>query len=153
MENRRKFLKGVLGISAGLVAISKLNASNLPSLVLIRPDIESMSYCCLKCGPECKIFNATLNNDLTAKRIIAESWSKEFGTPFTIDEVFCYGCKEDGKPQNKAMLKCTVRKCAKQKQLISCSVCPDLEKCDKDLWVKWPNLKPNVVKTQKELNG
>jgi len=28
MENRRKFLKGVLGISAGLVGITKLNGSN-----------------------------------------------------------------------------------------------------------------------------
>lgn len=152
MENRRKFLKGVLGISAGLVAFTKLNASNLHSLVLIRPDIESMSYCCLKCGPQCQIFNATANSDINAKKVIAENWSKEFGTPFTVDDVFCYGCKEEGKPLNKMLLKCTVRKCAKEKQLISCSVCPDLEKCDKDLWVKWPNLKPNALKIQKEIN-
>ena len=153
MENRRKFLKGVLGISAGLVAITKLNAANYYSTATLRPDIDAMSYCCLKCGPECKIFNATLNNDLSVKKEIAEGWTKEFGTPFTTDDVFCYGCKVEGKPQNKAMVKCTVRICAKEKQIKSCSICADLEKCNKDLWAKWPGLKENVLKTRKELNG
>ena len=153
MENRRKFLKGVLGISAGLVAFTRLNAGNNYSTVTMRPDIGAMSYCCLTCDPKCKIFNATMNNDLGVKKELADRWTKEFGTPFTTDDVFCYGCKAEGKPQNKAMLKCTVRKCAKEKQIKSCSLCADLEKCDKDLWGKWPGLKENVLKTQKELNG
>ncbi|MCX6238304.1 MAG: DUF3795 domain-containing protein [Bacteroidia bacterium] len=153
MENRRKFIKGVLGISGGLVAFSRLNAGNPYRQVTQKPDIESMSFCCLKCGPQCPIFNATVNNDLTAKQKIADNWAKKFGGTFTVDDVFCYGCKEDGKPLNKMLLKCTVRKCAKEKGLKSCSLCSDLEKCEKDLWTNWPNLKPNVLKIQKELNG
>jgi len=153
MENRRKFLKGVLGISAGLAAITRLNGANCYSTATLRPDIDAMSFCCLKCGPQCKIFNATLNNDLNVKIEIAESWNKEFGIPFTTDDVFCYGCKAEGKPQNKAMLRCSVRKCAKEKQIKSCSICADLEKCDKDLWGKWPGLKENALKTMKELKG
>lgn len=153
MENRRKFIKGVLGISGGLFAFSRLNAWNPYQQVTQKPDIESMSFCCLKCGPQCPIFNATANNDLTAKKTIAENWSKQLGNTITVEDVFCYGCKEEGKPLNKMLLKCTVRKCVKEKGLKSCSLCSDLEKCDKDLWKNWPTLKPNVLKIQKELNG
>lgn len=153
MENRRKFLKGVFGISAGLVAITKLNAANYYSTATLRPEIDAMSYCCLNCDPTCKIFSATLNNDLSVKKELAEHWTKEFGTPFTTDDVFCYGCKAEGKPQNKAMLKCTVRKCAKEKQHISCSVCPELTTCDNVFWSKWPGTRENALKISKELNG
>jgi hypothetical protein len=153
MENRRKFIKGVLGISGGLFAFSRLNAGNPFQQVTQKPDIGSMSFCCLKCGPDCPIFKATADNDLSAKKAIAVKWSKKLGNPVTVDEVFCYGCKEEGKPLNKMLVKCTVRKCAKEKELKSCSLCNNAEKCDKELWKDWPTLKPNVLKIQKELNG
>jgi hypothetical protein len=153
MKNRRDFLKGVLGISVGITAFSKLNASTGFTSARMMTDVDALTYCCYKCTLECPTFNATVNNDLEAKKKIAVKWTEQLGTPVTAEEVFCYGCKENGKPENKMLLRCTVRKCAKEKGLKSCAVCGDLEKCDKELWSKWPGLKGKVVKIQKELQG
>jgi len=67
MENRRRFIKGVLGISGGLVAFGNLRARNL--------------------------------------------YQK------------------------------------------SCALCSDIAQCDKQLWIKWPEMKANVLKIQAELKG
>ena len=150
MENRRRFIKGVLGISGGLVAFGNLSARNLYQTQ--KPDIDALSFCCLKCGPRCPVFAATANNDLVAKKKFLDNWTKELGT-VTVDDVFCYGCKNDVKPYNKKVPRCTVRKCVQEKQLKSCALCSDIAQCDKQLWIKWPEMKKNVLKIQAELKG
>lgn len=150
MENRRRFIKGVLGISGGLVAFGNLSARNLYQTQ--KPDIDALSFCCLNCGPQCPVFTATANNDLVEKKKFLDKWTKELGS-ITVDDVFCYGCKNDGKPYNKKVPQCTVRICVQEKQLKSCALCSDIAQCDKELWKNWPEMRKNVLKIQAELNG
>lgn len=115
------------------------------------PDIEALSYCCLECGDRCPIYRATASDDRTVKRAVAELWTKEMGQPFTADDVFCHGCKIEGKPQNKALLKCAVRQCAIGRQMGSCSRCGDLKACDHSLWKNWPEVKKQALQLQQAI--
>jgi hypothetical protein len=153
MKNRREFMISGLALSAGLLSCGRLNIFRNDEKRPAQPDIGVMTYCCLECNGKCQIFKATVENDIEAKRAIAANWAKKFGEAFTSDDVFCYGCKQEGKPKNRTILKCTVRKCAIAKNIESCALCSDLEKCDKDLWKNWPEMKTRALKIQKSTIG
>jgi hypothetical protein len=153
MKSRHEFMISGLAISAGLLSCCRSNILKDNEKHSKQPDIKSMSYCCLNCNDKCQIFKATVENDIKVKQTVAANWTKEYGEEFTVDDVFCYGCKREGKSQNKSLLKCTVRKCAKAKQIESCSLCNDLTNCEKDLWKNWPNVKVRALEIQNMING
>jgi hypothetical protein len=141
MKNRREFLIGSLAFSAGLLSCCKhsiLRDNNESSSI---PDIKSLSYCCLDCQ-KCPAFKATANNDLKLKQRIAERRSKESGKTVTADEVSCYGCKQKGK-------QCGIIDCAKGRNIDSCSLCVDLEKCSQNYWKDFPSVRTRALEIQK----
>jgi hypothetical protein len=44
--------------------------------------------------------------------------------------------------------RCTVRDCAREKELDCCIECDELTECDKDLWRRFPSFKEQVIELQ-----
>ncbi len=141
MKNRREFILSSLAISAGLLSCCKQSILRDDSESSSVPDVKSLSYCCLDCQ-KCPAFRATVNNDLGLKQKIAERRSKESGKTVTADEVSCYGCRQKGK-------QCGLIDCAKGRQLDSCSLCSDLEKCSQGYWKSFPKVRTRALEIQK----
>lgn len=155
---RRDFIKYTACFCTAFVFGCKLNTnSNNNSVAESKKykgyDLKEMSYCCGNCDESCELFKATKYDDLNAKKRLAELISKRLNKTFPIEDVFCYGCKNEDKPINTRTMQCTVRKCAKEKRLISCALCNDLPDCDKELWKKWPNSKVRILNIQKEMKS
>ena len=116
-------------------------------------EVEAVSYCSLECAGQCPIFKATVTDDQAVKQAVADIWTKEMGQPFTADDVFCAGCKQEGVPQNRAVHKCTVRQCAQDKGVGSCTRCAGLAACDKYLWQHWPDVRKQALDIQQSTIG
>ncbi|MEW6364821.1 MAG: DUF3795 domain-containing protein [Acidobacteriota bacterium] len=110
------------------------------------PDPDKLSYCGLVCGPDCKLYKATQENNVEMKRAVYDEWGwkANTGEDFDADKVFCYGCKAPGKPTNANNQRCTVLKCAVDKKLASCIQCKSLRTCDRKFWKDWADLKRHV---------
>lgn len=85
------------------------------------------SYCGVKCE-SCKVFIATKNSDNSLKHIIAKEWGRLYKRQFTIEEIYCEGCKS-----NKVFcmcVKCDIRDCNTEKNIHNCSIC-NVYPCDR----------------------
>lgn len=80
------------------------------------------SYCGISC-PECVIYIATKENNVKLKTQIAEKQNKEYGINYTIEDVFCLGCKTDLKHVYYCDEICEIRKCASKEKVITCAHC------------------------------
>jgi hypothetical protein len=109
-------------------------------------------FCGYKCPEDCQFLNGTLKNDVELKKEAWKNWKIEerFGLEFDEEQAICYGCKELDKPEGIVLSRCTVRQCAREKELDCCIECDELTKCDKDLWTRFPTFKEQVIELQKK---
>ena len=61
----------------------------------------------------------------------------------------CGGCKsEDGKLGHFCSI-CAIRKCASEKQVLTCAHCDEYPSCEVDTWTKYPVLRDMIDKMRK----
>jgi uncharacterized protein DUF3795 len=113
-------------------------------------DPSTLNYCGYICPEDCKFLKATVENDTALKRKAYELWDlkNRYDVDFDPNKVFCYGCKNTEKPEGIYLQKCSVRNCAKEKQVQSCIECDELKECDKELWTRFPKFKEQVIEMQ-----
>ena len=161
--NRREFMKQSLLTGTGVAlcccfgcekSTDKEMTSNAEELSKkIGEDINQLSYCGINCNEKCELFRATKNNDLQLKAKVAKEWFNKAEDEFKPEEIFCYGCKTENKPQNQLVANCAVRKCAREKMLAICAQCNAFPTCDKELWTKWPTLKQRIEEIRSKLEA
>lgn len=101
---------------------------------------NNIAYCGLDCE-KCEAYIATINNDDNLRKKVAKLWSELNQVEITKEMINCEGCKNDGKKTPYCDFLCPIRKCAMNKQYSSCSLCNQLDSCEK--------LKP-IISTNKE---
>ena len=113
-------------------------------------DPKKLNFCGYKCPKDCKFLKGTLDNNVELKQEAWKLWHIEerFGLEFDEKQAICYGCKELDKPEGIVLKNCTVRDCAREKELDCCIECDELPACDKDLWRRFPKFKEQVVELQ-----
>ncbi len=112
---------------------------------------EIVACCGLVCT-KCGAYAATKNNDDDAKRKVAASWSKHFGTKFEPEDINCDGCQtEDGRRSGYCRKVCEIRPCAQAKKVRNCAYCVDYacEKLKKFFMIA-PNAKTRLDKIRKD---
>ncbi len=157
--NRREFLKHCSHAGVGCtlllcpaLSLADEDTAQTPSPEEIKAALnpENLTYCGYRCGEHCDLYRATQTNDSVLKRkaFDEQNWEKLYGTEFDPEKVFCYGCKNEEQPASVAMKFCTVRDCSIDRKLASCIQCQQLDKCEKDLWTRFPEHKEYVLKMQ-----
>jgi hypothetical protein len=155
LDRRNFFRKSAnAGMACCLMMMSpRLFASEnlLPLQGQEKPDPKKLCYCGYKCPADCEFLVASQKNDTELKKKVYDSWKikEHYGVDFDPALIVCFGCKNEEKPKGVLIQKCTVRKCAVEKKFDSCIQCGDLVSCDKDLWIRYPKLKENSLKLQK----
>ncbi len=89
-----------------------------------------IAYCGLNCET-CDARTATINNDDTLRKTVAELWSKLNQTEITPEMINCTGCRIDGPKTPYCESLCPIRQCAQQKGIQTCGECPDVRTCEK----------------------
>jgi hypothetical protein len=149
--DRRNFFKAGILVSSG-IAFNCFHFCNCEKFtkrkILKKLDFNKLSYCCANCDEGCKIFRATKHNDLEVKKQVALEWSAKYNQDFEPEDVYCYGCRNESVNIGHNLKICTVRKCAKEKQIISCAHCNDFSICENNFWIDWPNMKEKVEEIQ-----
>ncbi len=87
-----------------------------------------IAYCGLNCA-ECDAYIATQSGDEEALKKLAETWSKQYNTTFTIETCTCDGCVPEGHKCGYCS-KCEVRACAVERAVENCAHCADYA-CEK----------------------
>jgi hypothetical protein len=85
--------------------------------------------CGLGCS-ECEAYTATRANDGAQIEIVAQKWSRQFGTTIAADSVWCDGCMTAGPRKCGHCAECEIRSCVAGKALSNCSECAEYA-CDK----------------------
>ncbi|MBO4798653.1 MAG: DUF3795 domain-containing protein [Candidatus Methanomethylophilaceae archaeon] len=86
--------------------------------------------CCgLDCG-KCEARAATVNNDDSLRRKVAEKWSELNGVPITPYMINCTGCRAEGVKTPFCGSMCQIRRCALSRGYGTCGECGDLDACD-----------------------
>lgn len=163
-QNRRDFFKLCTTIGAGLslCCIGFLrckksrtekpqNTANVPPET-VDDDFKELGYCGYACKQKCKVYAATKNNDYAMKVKKAKSLSQKYGKDFKPEDIHCEGCRSE-RLSYFAVNICTVRECAKKKQLVTCAHCKDFPNCDKDLWTRWPEVKQLIKEMRSRLKS
>ncbi len=93
---------------------------------------EIIAYCGLLCH-ECGAFKATRDNDNEKRALVAQQWSKEYKADLKPEDINCTGCPSEGENVFSYCHVCEIRKCAKEKDVLTCAHCYDYpcEKLDK----------------------
>ncbi len=89
---------------------------------------EIVSICGLPCS-ECGAYLATINDDDEKRREVAELWSKEYNADIKPADINCESCLSDSDNVFSHPKVCEIRKCGKEKGLVSCAYCADYA-CD-----------------------
>jgi hypothetical protein len=134
--DRRKFLCG-LGC-AGFAAIAgcagrcacQEDGGIAAETAALRP--EDLSFCGLDCTA-CDVYKATVHGDQEARIRAAEGWQetarKHWGMETLDPNVLdCRGCRAPGK-KHQGYGQCPAERCARQKGVASCGLCPEWEEC------------------------
>lgn len=161
-QNRRDFFKLCTTVGAGFSLCcmdfmrckksdteKPTNTANVPPET-VDEDFKELGYCSLQCIEKCKIYHATKNNDIEKKKEISKNWSSKFNKDFKPEDVHCDGCKSDHTSYFAANL-CNIRKCAIEKHVITCAHCKEFPVCEKEEWIKWPNLRNQTEEIRSKL--
>jgi len=98
--------------------------------------MKTLGYCGLNCG-ECPVFVATANNDNGLRQKTAREWSKLYAgqlreysgkNNLSPEDMNCSGCQSESGLFIGCM-NCPIRKCGKEKKIISCAGCNEYETC------------------------
>jgi len=136
--NRREFLGcltcvGVASV-AGCATQSRTGKDGVPmsaAKTAVRP--EDFSYCGIDCGT-CDVFKATVHGDADALKRAHQRWTKTAQQHWgmsTLDPAIlkCTGCRTEGENIFKGCRHCPIRRCAKDRRLASCGLCPEWTEC------------------------
>jgi len=131
---RRDFLRQsiplCIGISIGNICLScNRNRSSSQKIDPETKDYSMVAYCALPCD-KCDAYLATINNDENLKIEVAARWGMK------PEDIYCEGCKSEN-----ALFSCTAKKCAVERNLITCAHCEDFIDCDNELWEKYPQIR------------
>ena len=157
---RREFL--LKGSCAGIACCTLLlNTKALSFGSALKPaedepiDPKALNYCGYKCPSDCKFLLASVKNDPELKKEVYTTWKikEKYNIDFDPETIFCYGCKNMEKPEGVVLTNCTVRNCARSKELACCIECKELSECTKELWSQFPDFKLYVIEMQKKYFG
>lgn len=84
---------------------------------------KMIAYCGLTCT-DCPGYHATRAGDRQLAQQTAALWSQEFGAEFSAADVWCDGCRADGRQSSHCAL-CKIRQCALELGHETCAHCPD----------------------------
>src|SRR4030042_1198790 len=93
-----------------------------------------LAFCGSNCK-ECPLFIATVNDDNELKRKTAEEWGKLYSEyigkkELLLEDMNCHGCKSDSDLRFIGCKNCPIRKCCKEKNLVTCADCDEYETCE-----------------------
>jgi len=91
---------------------------------------KDIAYCGLDCN-KCQARIATINNDDNLRKEVAEKWGKLNNVEIAPEMINCTGCRGSGAKTYFCSTLCEIRKCAIEKQLVSCGSCSGLKQCQK----------------------
>ena len=87
-------------------------------------DFSRMAYCGIKCWAACP--------------------EKEYPD-------HCGGCKSEGGKRGHFCVICSIRKCASEKQVLTCAHCDEYPACEADTWTKYPILRDMIDRLRSDL--
>jgi hypothetical protein len=156
--NRRNFILKCSFACLGCTPfINLLNGKALDNLQLLVDtdktiDPKKLNYCGYTCPKDCKVYQASINNDEDLKKEAFKLWKIEerHGIKFDAGNFYCYQCKNTIEPKGVIQEQCTVRHCAIDKGLDCCIECQELRNCKEDLWKRFPDFHESVIKLQVE---
>lgn len=110
-----------------------------------------ISCCGINCG-ECDAFIATKENDDEKRSEVAKLWSKQFNSDIKPESINCVGCLSESGPVFGYCEICSIRKCAKAKEIPNCAHCSEYA-CDslEGLFKMLPECKENLEKIKQTL--
>ena len=116
--NRRDFIsqttKACIGCCA-LMASPSLLANAFQDGEKIDP--KKLNYCSYQCPENCSWLKGSTNNDIELKKKGYQDWKvkERMGLEFDAENMFCFGCRNDEKPDGLILKNCTVRSCVIEK--------------------------------------
>jgi|SRR6056297_2975508 len=107
--------------------------------------MKNIGYCGINCS-KCRIFIATVNNDINEKQKIAEEWSTD-EYPLNKEDTNCDGCRSKGGNIISFCRDCDIRNCVTNRNIDSCFECVEF-KCNmiKNVFKKTPEAENNLKK-------
>ena len=145
--DRRTFISASATV-CGLCVCSQLPLTAFAGDEPIDP--KKLNFCGYTCPKDCKFLKGTLENDVELKKEAWKAWKIEerYGLEFDEAQAICYGCKELDRPEGVVLSRCSVRACAREKEIDCCSEGDELETCDKDLWKRFADFHAQVAELQ-----
>ena len=89
---------------------------------------KMIAYCGLDCE-KCEAYLATVNDDQALRVKTAELWSKLNHASITPEQINCLGCRAEGVKTIFCESLCSIRQCARKKDVETCCSCPEKKKC------------------------
>jgi hypothetical protein len=83
-----------------------------------------LAYCGIDCGA-CPAYVATQNDDDALRAETARKWTELYKAERRVEDVNCDGCPGDSGRLFVYCGACEVRRCAREKQVATCAVCPE----------------------------
>jgi hypothetical protein len=83
-----------------------------------------IAYCGIDCGA-CPAYVATRNDDDALRAETARKWSVLYGAERRVEDINCDGCPGDSGRLFVYCRACEVRRCAREKNVANCAVCPE----------------------------
>lgn len=93
--------------------------------------MERLIACCgLDCAT-CEARIATVQDDDVMRKAVAEKWSAMNNAPeITPETINCMGCRTNGVKFAYCTSYCQIRRCVESHGYVTCSDCPDMERCE-----------------------
>ena len=109
----------------------------------MRPNI---AYCGLDCE-QCDAYIATLHDDQALREKTAKLWAALNHAPILPEHINCQGCRADGAKTVFCEQLCAVRRCARQRGVVTCGDCPEMESCPTvgAIFANAPQAKKNLM--------
>ena len=98
----------------------------------MRKKIEELAPCGVDCT-SCNIFRSTIGLEELRQETI-HSWTELARIHWGMDNLDpallkCQGCRHDAEGKLLGGPSCPIRRCSKERDLISCALCPNMKTC------------------------
>lgn len=111
---------------------------------------EDVAYCGVDCT-SCDVYKITVHGETERLDRAIKGWTKtaqEHWGMKTLDPAMlrCRGCRYEGKDRFMAPKRCPIRRCVTKRNLPSCGLCPDWQKCTRlgNLLAECPEARANI---------
>ena len=107
---------------------------------------NNIAYCGLDCE-QCDAYIATLHDDQALREKTARLWAELNHAPILPEHIHCQGCRADGAKTVFCEQLCAVRRCARQRGVVTCGDCPEMESCPTvgAIFANAPQAKKNLI--------